>query len=521
MVLKITTVLSCILYMMPKLVSGIHMLQQDFYLNKNYLNWVRKHPGKNFLFSDIIPPAFILLISVFLSDTLAIYIIWPLFNIFGALSRCRVKTKAKKPLVITARVKRLIVTMSVLLIIWGTVLYFLMPVLAPALQMIVNMLTFVFVLTANFINIPIEKSVANYYIRDAKKIIGKMSHLKVIGITGSYGKTSSKYILTEMLSSKFTTLMTPESYNTTMGVVRTIREKLKPIHEVFVCEMGAQNTGEIKEICDIVQPDCGIITSIGPQHLETFKSIENIIKTKFELYDSLADKSNSAVNLSSYYIKQNKPSLSVGYSLTEEDGGDYYADDISYGPSGASFTICGKDIAPFSVQTKLLGKHNILNIVGAASIALKLGMTPDEIAMAVKRIKPVPHRLQPIKHPGGILTIDDAFNSNLEGAKSAVEVLGSFEEGKRMLITPGMVELGEKEYECNRIFGQHAAKYCDYIILVGKKQTVAIRDGLTDFPQDKIYVASDLNDALSQMNKIATSGWTVLFENDLPDLYNS
>ena len=516
--MKMLAVLTSALYLVPKLRLGVHMLQQEFYLNKNYFNWVKKHPGKNFLIRDIIIPAFALSATLFLPDAAA-FAIWSVLNILGFLSLCKTKTKAKKPLVFTARVKRLMATGFILLAAWCAFLYF--SPMHFLLQLIGNLLSFIFVLAANFINKPVEKLIAGRYIRDAKKIIGKMSHLKVIGVTGSYGKTSSKYILTEMLSRKFSTLMTPESYNTTMGVVRTVREKLKPIHEIFVCEMGAQNTGEIKEICDIVSPDYGIITSIGPQHLETFKSIENIIKTKFELIDALKDKSNSAVNLSSYYIKENKPAQSTGYSLTAKEGGDCYADDINYGPEGASFKICGKDIEPFYVESRLLGKHNILNIVGAAALALKLGMTPDEIAIAVKRIKPVPHRLEPIKKAGGILVIDDAFNSNLEGAKSAVEVLGSFEKGKRMLITPGMVELGEKEYEFNKIFGEHAAKNADYIILVGKKQTKAIKDGLGDFPKENLFIAEDLNEALARMQKIAGEGWTVLFENDLPDLYNS
>ena len=516
--MKILAVLTCALYMLPKLRLGVHMLQQEFYLNKNYFNWVKKHPGKNFLVRDILIPAFALTGTMFLPEIVA-FAVWSALNIFGFLSLLKNRTKAKKPLVFTARVKRLTVTGIILLAAWCTLLYF--SPMHFLLQLVGNLLSFLFVLVANFVNMPIEKAVAGRYIRDAKKIIRRMNHLKVIGVTGSYGKTSSKYILTEILSRRFTTLMTPESYNTTMGVVRTVREKLKPIHEIFVCEMGAQSTGEIKEICDIVSPQYGIITSIGPQHLETFKSIENIIKTKFELYDALPEKSNSVVNLSSYYIKENKPDRSVGYSLTKEDGGEYYAEDISYGPSGASFKICGKDIEPFAVESKLLGKHNILNIVGAAALALKLGMTPEEIALAVKRIKPVPHRLEPVKHAGGILVIDDAFNSNLEGAKSAVEVLGSFEKGKRMLITPGMVELGEKEYEFNKIFGEHAAKYSDYIILVGKKQTEPIKDGLGDFPAENLFIAEDLNEALAQMRKVAGPGWTVLFENDLPDLYNA
>lgn len=516
--MKILAVLTCVLYMLPKLRLGVHMLQQEFYLNKNYFNWVKKHPGKNFLLGDILIPAFAVIFSTFLPGAVALAV-WSALNIIGFARLCRQKTKAKKPLVFTARVKRLTLTGAVLLAAWGVLLYF--SHLHFLLQLAGNLLTFLFVLAANFINIPVERAVAGRYIRDAKRIIGRMNRLTVIGVTGSYGKTSSKYILTEILSRKFSTLMTPESYNTTMGVVRTIREKLKPVHEIFVCEMGAQNTGEIKEICDIVSPDYGIITSIGPQHLETFKTIENIIKTKFELYDALEDKSNSVVNVSSNYIKENKPAAATGYSLTAEEGGKFYADDISYGPSGASFTICGEGTEPFRVESKLLGKHNILNIVGASALALKLGMTPDEIAMAVKRIKPVPHRLQPIKQAGGILVIDDAFNSNLEGAKSAVEVLGSFEKGKRMLITPGMVELGEKEYEFNKIFGEHAAKNADYIILVGKKQTKPIRDGLGSFPEEKVFIAKDLNEALVQMRKIAAPGWTVLFENDLPDLYNA
>lgn len=518
MFLKIITILTCILYLMPKIRLGIHMLQQEFYLNPNYFNWVKKHPGKNFLFGDIIIPALALTVTVIFSETVGL-IFWSFVNILAFVRLLKKRAKAKKPLVITARVKRLIVTLAILLAALGVGLY--ISPLWVFFALVANLLSFLFVLAANFINIPVEKAVAGRYIREAKNIIKKMDHLKVIGVTGSYGKTSSKYILTEILSGKFTTLMTPESYNTTMGVVRTVREKLKPIHEIFVCEMGAQNTGEIKEICDIVSPDYGIITSIGPQHLETFKSIENIIKTKFELYDALKDKENSVVNLSSNYIKENKPDLSTGYSITAEDGGKFYADELSYGPSGASFNICGEGIEPFRVESRLLGKHNILNIVGAAALALKLGMTPAEIAVAVKRIKPVPHRLQPIKQAGGILVIDDAFNSNLEGAKSAVEVLGSFEKGKRMLITPGMVELGEKEYEYNKIFGQHAAENCDYIILVGEKQTVAIKDGLGSFPEENLFIAKDLNDALVRMRSVAGPGWTVLFENDLPDLYNA
>jgi UDP-N-acetylmuramoyl-tripeptide--D-alanyl-D-alanine ligase len=308
-----------------------------------------------------------------------------------------------------------------------------------------------------------------------------------------------------------------------MGVVRTIREHLKPSHEIFVCEMGAKYVNDIKEICDLVQPEYGIITSIGPQHLETFGSIENIIKTKFELVDSLKDKTKAVLNLSSKYIKENAPKGAIFYSMEENEGGDYYASDISYGPYGAAFMMCKIGMEPFKIETKLLGKHNIINIVGAASVALGLGLTPQEIAYAVKRLEPVPHRLQLKRQSGGITVIDDAFNSNVEGAKSAVEVLGGFPAGGRMLITPGMIELGEKEFEYNYNFGRQAAKSCDFIILVGEKQALPIKKGILDegFNDKNIYVAENLNDALVKMREKAEKGWTVLFENDLPDLYDN
>ncbi len=140
---------------------------------------------------------------------------------------------------------------------------------------------------ADRMNAPMEKAINKKYIGEAKKIIEGMPELKVIGITGSYGKTSVKFYVEKLLSVKYNVLATPENYNTTLGVVRAIRERLLPTHEVFVCEMGARNVGDISEICELVRPSIGVVTSIGPQHLESFKTIENVVKTKFELIDSL------------------------------------------------------------------------------------------------------------------------------------------------------------------------------------------------------------------------------------------
>lgn len=522
-ILKIAAVITFLMYLSAKMKTGFHMLQQESYLNLGYLKWVKKNLSKNISIYDFLPGIAALCVLSFTSEFYA-YFIWCAVNLIEFYYRIKNAPKAKKPLVLTSRVKRLIVTGIVFSTGIGVVVFLGLdqfPVWTILGCMAFLAVSFLYIAFINIVNRPIELSVNRWYVNDARKRIGSMSGLRVVGITGSYGKTSSKFILGRILSEKYHTLITPESYNTTMGVVRTIREQMKPTHEVFVCEMGAKYVNDIKEICDLVHPEFGVITSIGPQHLETFGSLENIIKTKFELVDALQDKGKAVLNVSSAPVKEHAPKQAATYGIDASGGAQYYAEEIQYGPSGASFMFCGKDVEPFRLETRLLGKHNILNIVGAVSVALKLGLTPQEIAYAVKRLEPVPHRLQMKRQVGGVTVIDDAFNSNVEGASSAVEVLGSFPEGGRMLITPGMVELGEKEFEYNFAFGKEAAKYCDFIILVGEKQTVPIHGGLekAGYPKERLYVAKDLNDALVKMREQAGDGWTVLFENDLPDLY--
>ena len=521
-VLAVIAAIVWIIYFAEKFRTALHMLQQESYLNISYLKWVKKNLKKNIRVLDLFAPVLAFAIW-FLSKETALGI----FAVLAAFSSWYIKKtrpKAKKKLVYTARVKRLVATGSVLTLALA-VLFAWMFISGISYTFLImaasNVLMFVFASLVNIINRPIELYINHWYYSDAKKIMKSRDNLKTVGVTGSYGKTSSKFILAQILAEKFSTLATPESYNTTMGVIKTVRMNLQRTNEVFVCEMGAKYVGDIKEICDFVFPKYALITSIGPQHLETFKNIGNIVKTKFELYDAVEDKSHVFVNVSSKLIKENLPKGVKTYSLEKQDGGMYYAENISYSPDGAVFDFCGEGIEPVRLQTKLLGKHNILNVIGAAAIALEMGMTPSQIAVGVRKIKPVTHRLELKRHANGVAVIDDAFNSNVEGAKSAVEVLGSFEKGKRMLITPGMIELGDKQYEYNYEFGVQAAKYCDFITLVGKKQTVPIKEGILSagFDEKNLYVAENLDDALAKMNEICTAGWTVLFENDLPDLY--
>ena len=379
----------------------------------------------------------------------------------------------------------------------------------------------VIILASNLCLKPVEGSITSYYINDARKKISEMPDLKVIGITGSYGKTSTKHYLHHILSSKFETLMTPGSYNTTLGVVRTIRELLKPYTEIFIVEMGAKNIGDIKEICDIVHPSVGIITAVGPQHLESFKTIERVQAAKFELVDALPSDGVAIVNDDFEYIANRDVATvtCMRYGVSRADA-TYKATDIVYSPSGMTFTVIGPDGYSLKLSTRLIGECNVSNLLAAVIAAKQLGVEDSKISAAVSTIAPVEHRLSVKRIPGGITIIDDAFNSNPVGSKMAVEVLGTFTEGKRIIITPGMIELGAEQHLQNYEFGRHIAQNVDVAIIVGHYNRDAILEGIQSVSSDvKIETVDTFNDAQRILATIAKPGDTVLYENDLPDTF--
>ena len=489
----------------------IHMFQLESYLKPQYLKWVTSNSASKIIGRGllIIASEVILIINANII-TLAVCSVLNLLTAYFYRPK-----KAKKPLVFTTRVKRLIATsvivfglLTAICIVFGFI--FLLPV--------IFILTAYIVFLAAVINTPVENAVRNWYINDAKRIIKSRKHnLTVIGITGSYGKTSTKFYLAKLLAKKYNVLMTPASYNTTMGVVKVVREMLKPSHEIFICEMGARNTGEIKEICDIVLPDLGIITSIGPQHLETFKSIENVIKTKFELADAVPSDGFVVLNGDNDYIIGNKTEKSVVNYGIDNKNTDFYADNIKCTASGTSFTL-NYEGNTAELSTRLLGTHTVLNILACAAMSIKLGVDIQDIKTAVRMLESVPHRLE-IIDGGDVVIIDDAFNSNPSGAKFALDVLSNF-DGLKVLVTPGMVELGEKQYELNKIFGSQAAEVCDYIYVVGKVNYDSISSGAFEkgYGENKLINVSSPEQAVNAVRgMLHDKPKFVLLENDLPD----
>lgn len=377
---------------------------------------------------------------------------------------------------------------------------------------------------ANWFASPTETAINNRYINKADKILRKKEYKDLIriGITGSYGKTSTKFILKTILSEKYNVLATPGSYNTTMGNVRIIREQLKPEHQVFISEMGARKRFDIQEICQFVRPQLGIITSIGPQHLETFKKIENVAKTKGELLKGVT--SDGAIflpkdNSHCFELYKKDEHKKFLYS-TKNDGSEVYAKNIKVTKEGSTFTVVYKK-EEFNCTTKLLGEHNVQNIIGCVAIAKYLGLSNKQIQEGIAKIEPVEHRLQLIPSTNGTTVIDDAFNSNPVGSKMALDVIKQF-EGRKIIITPGMVELGAEEYKYNKEFGVQMAEAVDFAILIGRKRSEPIVEGLRSkkFDEMNLFVVNDLNEATVQLGKLTKPGDVILFENDLPDNYN-
>ncbi len=493
-------------------IKQVHMFQLNAYKYVFHFDWIKSN------LSDLLAGTLVALasfVSCFFGNPGIIVGI--LLNIVFSLMH--LPKKAKKPLVYTARVIRMLITASAIFAILAVLsVIFILTETSIFVCELYLAFSYLMIMLVNLLNTPEEKAVRRYYINDAKKKIKNLPNLTVIGITGSYGKTSTKYTLAKLLSAKYNVLMTPASYNTTMGIVKVIRENLTAAHDIFICEMGARSCGEIKEICDIVKPKHGIITSIGPCHLETFGSIENIIKTKFELCDALPDDGIIFLNADNEYIANKKvDKKAVYYGIENKDISHFTAENITVSENGTAFDAAGGSCS-FALSSKLLGEHNVLNIIGCVACAVTLGVTPEQLAVAAKRLESVPHRLSLAKGPGFVI-IDDAFNSNPSGSRAALKVLSGF-DGCKILITPGMIELGEKQDELNYKLGGYAASVCDIIYLIGERQTTSIKKGVLDagFDNANLEVFSRVEDAIIKAKSYPSGKRNIiLIENDLPD----
>lgn len=443
----------------------------------------------------------------------------------------------KKKFRATARAKRLLGAACALPVLIGLVALWLVlrvdlgsfrPIIAAVLGFGLFVLAPVWLVLGNILMIPVEATFRRMFIERARRNLQEINPV-VIGITGSYGKTSTKSYLAHILNGRFRAYPTPKSYNTLMGVCMAINNDLAGNHsiEYFICEMGAYVEGEIQQICDLTQPTISIVVEVGPQHLERFGTLENIATAKYEIVKALPPDGTAVFNADNAQIRgmiaKGYPQTRLTVSLDANSDARFVASEMNETLNGLSFTVTDKETGESTeFVTALLGRHNVTNVLLATAGAVHEGMSLREIAQRVRTLQPAESRLARQVDARGITIINDGYSANPVGAVSALKALALHQTGRRLLITPGMVELGELMESENRKLGEIAAEHATDVILVGK-QTAPIREGLlaAQFPNERLQTVTTLAEAVQWYQKNLAAGDTVMFLNDLPDTYST
>lgn len=452
----------------------------------------------------------------------------------------------------TKRFKRIFI-LNIFLIALICLLCFYLPIYLNAI-----LFPFIFPISyfLSFLSIillmPIENIIGKYYIKKAKNRLSQCNNLIKIGITGSYGKTSTKEILNNILTEEFYTLTTPKSYNTPFGITKVINQDLKNSHQIFLCEMGAKKIGEIKELCKLVDVAYGIVTTVGRQHTSTFGNIENVYKTKKELPDYLYNKS-CVFNLMNKYVAKmyseyegNKIGIFVcikrdlkifksylksniqfksriyrisKYFFENTKFNNMYAKNIELTQNGSKFEVWfGYEFLGY-FNTYLIGIHNVINILLALAISKMLNVKIENMKKGLEKTKFISARFEKQINNNGAIIINNGYNSNLDSAKFSLRALNLFDKTHKMVITPGLIEC-ENDYLYNKNFGKLLTKYATEIVIVKKKNRIAILDGIkeTNFDINKVYIVDDFSKAKNFIEK-SDDNYVILIENDLPENY--
>ena len=518
----VVTVLFCIAS-----VKCFGALQQSGYQNKSFLRWLKKDGNLTFNRLGVLAlclalsTAIVSLCFSFAGVKIALVCsAVPFFVLSVAYLYADSKYALKVPLRLTARIKRLfgvyflivasvlftlISLLKMLMIINGSTLYALIayvpvavtPVLLPWLLCLANGLTGVF-----------ENAHNAQFVKKAGEKLASTDALK-IGVVGSYGKTSIKNILAQILLEKYKVVASPQSFNTPMGVAKTVFDQNADGAEVLIFEMGARKKGDIAELGEMVKPDFALFTGVCNQHIQTFGCLDEVYAEKRRIFDYTKQ---TVVCSSSLKTRANGEEKALFIDETQ-------IEDIQYRAKETKFTLSVQD-EKIEVSTKLLGRSAVENIQLCVTLATKLGLTATEIANGIAKLQPIPHRLQLVEE-NGVYILDDGYNSNAVGAEIAVQALVRFDGGK-CIVTPGIVECGALEEEINRTLGETIARAnLDRVILVGQTLVGAVKSGYIGAGGDesKLFVEKTLDDAKTNLSSWVQTGDAVLFLNDLPDIY--
>ena len=509
-------------------VQYVHVVQMERYQLPGFRLWLSRN-RERILKENVLIGVVAALLNFYLPILLAMFIAveatraalanWLVLVVFVALAVLigyrDWRRPSKKPLVITHRMRRLMTVLFIECLLAAG----LMALLSISPFFLFALLTYMVQLAVLTIN-PYENKLNAAFFKSARHKIRQHKGLITVGITGSYGKTNVKFILRDMLSAKYKVLSTPASFNTAMGISRVINDQLTDEHQVFIAEMGATHVGDIKELVDLVRPRYGILTSIGARHLDSFGSLENIAGTKFELIQGLPKRGLAVFGSGDDYIDRLYAKCErekVRVSVTPNDPAYLRGEQILYSARGTTFVMVCEDGQSVPCRTRLLGLYNVRNILLAAALAHKLGMTLDEIAQAVKQLQPIEHRMQLV--PGEWNVIDDTLNEDAGSAFEAMHVLEQM-PGRRIVVTPGLNEQGGKDADVNYALGTIIADSADAVILVGRRAfSRSIIRGLlqSGFSRSNLHTTDDMDDAGEILSEIARPGDTVLYEGQIPE----
>ena len=526
--------ISFIAFAAKRMMTYMHVLQQEDYDNARLQKWIFENKTYDKRLTFFLIVLGVIALTQMLPAFFMNFLIFICFTIIMYLEKDPRKN-AKKKLIPTTRAKRtffpalLLSMVSGIWCFWGG---------HPFIWIIcVQIIPFVLIL-ANALIKPFEEIIQLSYWQDAN---AKMQHLQptVIGITGSFGKTSVKHILGHILKSYAPTLITPGSVNTPMGITRIIRERLDESHKYFIVEMGAYGKGSIKRLCDLTPPNFGVITAIGHAHYERFRSLDTVAQTKFELAEAVLDKEGDVIIhertlrfQSSRQLKLDNPKRftvcgeppeidphkQVGANYLSKE--DFHINKVDQTDSGLKVALSweGKN---HTYTIPLFGLHHGHNASLAIATALKLGLEEEDIRKTLTSLPQIEHRLEVIKHPDGSTVIDDAYNSNPMGFRSALDLLAVLKTGgKRILITPGIVELGSAHDEAHATLGEYAGEVCDVAVVVLPKRIPSFIEGFKKTGGSKTLIQVETFDEASEwLANNRQSGDLILLENDLPDMY--
>ncbi len=533
---------STYIFLRKRVLRYLQFMQQDDYSNSRFFNWLKTNKAFD-------TKASVVGFSVFILSYLAspnIIILFPL-TILTAVSLLILNDlepdpveEGKCPLVLTPRAKRIYITTLILLVLFTAFFLYiitknvssscLIPYIWLLSAFLVQSVPFSLMLGVYILE-PSEKKIRKSYVKEAKNILETVNPF-IIGVTGSYGKTSVKSILGHILKNTLAPTFWPKKgTNTLMGITRCIREEMGKSDEFSVIEMGAYQEGSIEKLCNFTPPKAAIITAIDNMHLERFKTRESIYSAKTELIRALPKDSILVLNgdnegtRKAYNEYKDRNPVLYGFDNSREDL-DCFISEYNIAEDGTYFTLNWRG-EEYKGKTKMLGEAVLSNIMASFSMAALLGCDKEFILSTIQTILPVDNRLF-LEKSNGVTWLKDAYNSNPVGFKCALDVLakigdGREKKGKKILITPGMIELGEEQFSLNKNLAKHSSKVCDLVIVVGETNRDSLVSGLKEggLEESKIVVVKNREDGFLELQKVVKAGDVILIENDLTDLHET